>query len=481
MSDVERWLARAALERRDHPALICGESVTSYGALERCVRATAGRLRSLGLEPADRLALLLENDSAFVYALHAAMALGCPIVPLNARLGARELRPLLRDAAPRLLLCDAARERAARAAAAECPGATVVTVRELAERPVVQVAIRETLALADDQALLFTSGTTGRPKGVRLSFGSQLASALQSAARLGVESRDRWLVCMPLSHTGGLAIPLRQAIYGTAVVLLDRFDPRAVAHSLAHDEITLVSLVPTMLSRLLPVLDERPPDLRCVLLGGGPIPPDLVARARERGLPIARTYGLTEAASQVATSAPGDDEPGLPALAATRLRIADAEGKELSPGTPGEILVSGPQLMAGYLGLPEESARALREGWLSTGDFGWLDRRERLHLLDRRRDLVVTGGENVYPSEVEAVLVAHPEVADAAVLGRSDPEWGQIVVALVVPAEGSLPQAAALQAHCREHLAGFKVPRRIELRPTLPRTPSGKLERYRLA
>ncbi len=349
----------------------------------------------------------------------------------------------------------------------------------------------------DALLLLYTSGTTGRPKGALLSHAALAASADASARHLcashlgvsernlGVSARERWLACLPLFHVGGLSILLRSARHRHPVVLHEQFDPDAVSRSLDGDAITHLSLVPTMLARLLEARGAKPaPEtLEAVLLGGGPAAPALLERALALGLPLAPTYGLTEAASQVATLPPGAGTPGrdgLLPLPNTEVRIVGASGEALPAGEVGEITVHGPTLMSGYLGRPEETDRALRDGWLHTGDLGRLDATGRLFVLDRRSDLVVSGGENVYPAEVEAVLAQHSDVAEAGVAGAPDPEFGERPVAFVVPSPSARPDPDQLARFCRERLAGYKVPVRFVFTAELPRNASGKLQRHRL-
>ena len=307
----------------------------------------------------------------------------------------------------------------------------------------------------DVATLMHTSGTTAAPKPVALTYGNWRWNALGSALALGLDTEERWLCPMPLAHVGGLAILLRSAIYATTVVLHERFDTEAVLAELTDPErrITLVSLVPTMLARLLDAGLQHPPTLRWALLGGGPIPPALLARARDAGVPVASTYGMTEACSQIVTR-------GWP-LTGVQLRVA----------ADGEVLVRGPAVAPGAVG---------PDGWLHTGDLGSLDARGRLTVLGRRSDTIVTGGENVAPVEVEAVLLDHPAVADAAVHARPDAEWGERVVATVVVRAGARITPEELRRHCAERLAAFKVPKAVELADALPRTPSGKLLRGQL-
>jgi O-succinylbenzoic acid--CoA ligase len=305
-----------------------------------------------------------------------------------------------------------------------------------------------------------TSGTSGAPKPVALTYGNWLWSALGSGVALGVAREERWLCTLPLSHVGGLSILMRSAIYATTALVHARFETDRVLHALRHDGVTVVSLVPTTLARLLDAGLRDPPALRCALIGGGPVAPELLRRARDAGVPVAQTYGLTEACSQVTTARPGDEQPDAgPPLFCTRVRIAG----------DGEILAAGPTLASAGPG-----------GWHPTGDVGTLDGDGRLRVTGRKADTIVTGGENVAPTEVEAVLAEHPAVAEAAVHARPDPDWGEAVVATVVLRDGMRADPADLLAHCAARLARFKVPKHVRFAAELPRTRSGKLLRRAL-
>ena len=279
---------------------------------------------------------------------------------------------------------------------------------------------------------------------------------------------------MPLFHVGGLSIVLRSAIYGTAIILQRGFDEGEVARSLHDEAVTQVSVVPAMLQRLLDA-DARPsPQSLRVVLVGGPVPPQLLERALSRGFPVIQTYGLTEAASQVATLAPADaathlGSAGKPLLV-TQLRVDSP-----NPGEPGEILVAGPTVTPGYFQNAEATAATLHDGWLHTGDIGRLDDDGFLFVLDRRDDLIVCGGENVYPAEVEAAALCLPGVVEAAVVGVSEPTWGQVVAAVLV-CDGTFDREA-FDRELRTKLAGYKVPRIVVTVSELPRTASGKIQR----
>jgi O-succinylbenzoic acid--CoA ligase len=315
----------------------------------------------------------------------------------------------------------------------------------------------------DLQCRILTSGTSDDPRPVGLTYGNFLFSAVGSAFNIGVEPEDRWLCCLPLSHVAGLSIILRSVIYGTTGVLLDGFDTDQVASTLVSGGISVLSLVPTQLIRLL----EAGADLsapRAILIGGGPVPPDALREALDRGATVVQTYGMTETCSQVTTLAPEDaarkiGSAGRPLLT-THVRIES-----------GEILVQGPTVAPGCY----ES-----DGWLHTGDLGHIDEEGFLYVTGRSSEVIVTGGENVMPAEVEAVLLAHPAVADAAVVGRPDPEWQEAVCALVVVNGGAETSEEELQAHCTGSLTGFKVPKRVDFVSSLPRTQSGKLLRGQL-
>jgi O-succinylbenzoic acid--CoA ligase len=423
---VQAWLPRAAARNPDAPAVVAGGRTLRYADLAAEADAAARRLHARGARAGDRVAIALPPGADFAVALHGCLRLGAVAVPVDLRLGDEE--------------------RAARAATC------AVTVDAPLDGPEGDAPLVATHDLDAVAAVIHTSGTTGTGRAIELTFGNWLWSALGSAVALGLDPRERWLSALPLAHVGGLSILLRSSIYATTAVIHPAFDLDAALEELSRA--TLVSLVPTQLSRLLGAGLHHPPRLRMVLLGGGPIPPVLLERAREAGVPVVSTYGLTEACSQVTTG-------GHP-LFCTHV--------ELAPD--GEILVGGPTVAPG--------SRA-EDGLLHTGDLGAWGEDGELRITGRAADTIVTGGENVAPAEVEAVLEAHPAVSEAAVHGRPDPEWGEAVVATVVLADGAHASEEELRAHVRERLAGFKAPKQVGFADALPRTPSGKLLRRLLA
>jgi O-succinylbenzoic acid--CoA ligase len=424
--EVQAWLPRAHARHPDATAIVADGRTLTYAELAAEADAAAGRLHARGARAGDRVGIALPPGLAFAVALHGCLRLGAVAVPVDLRLGEQE--------------------RAARAATC------AVTVDAPLDGPADDAPLADAHALDAVAAVIHTSGTTGAGRAVELTYANWLWSALGSAVALGLDPRERWLSALPLAHVGGLSILLRSCIYGTTAVVHPSFDLDAALAEL--QQATLVSLVPTQLARLLDAGLREPPRLRAVLLGGGPIPPVLLERAAAAGVRVVSTYGLTEACSQVTTG-------GHP-LFCTRV--------ELSPA--GEILVGGPTVAPGARGA---------DGLLHTGDLGAWDADGTLRITGRAADTIVTGGENVAPAEVEAVLEAHPAVAEAAVHARPDDEWGEAVVATVVLAPGAAATGEQLRAHVRERLAGFKVPKEIGFATALPRTPSGKLLRRLLA
>ncbi len=478
---AQDWLAERARRTPSQRAVECGDEALDYAALDARVGVLAGALRDDGIAPGDVVAGCLQNGLPAVLLVHAARRCGAVLLPLNTRSTAAELAYALQDAGARRLVHDDAMRDIA-VAAADVSGVAASAFDALAKRDAKPLAPGD----ADPDgpsSLLYTSGTTGRPKGALLTPGNFFASAVASAMHLGALPTDRWLACMPLFHVGGLAILWRSVLQGSAVIVHERFDPDRVNHTLDEEGATIVSLTATMLSRVLDVRGTRAParSLRFVLLGGGPCPGPLLGRARKAGLPVATTYGLTEATSQVATRPPGaDPASGAIPLPGTEVRIAGEDDRWLGAEAVGEICVRSATVMRGYWRRPDATGEALRDGWLRTGDVGRLDAAGGLHVLDRRSDLIVSGGENIYPAEVEAVLLAHPDVAEVGVAGVADPEWGARPSAWWVPRPHATADAAALASFCRERLAGYKVPSAFHCVATLPRTAAGKLRRHAL-
>jgi O-succinylbenzoic acid--CoA ligase len=438
---IDDWLAQRAQSCPERTALIADGAEVTYAELEAEANWVARRLYAHGVRRGSTAALTMHPRREQVVLTHALMKVGAALLPLSPRLTEAERTGIVEVTEPMVDLDD--------------PGLLTQT-----EADMPMLGEHDT---DDVCAYVLSSGSTGTPKPIGLTYGNFLWSAMGGAYNIGVDPADRWLCCMPLSHIAGLSIVIRSAIYGTTAVVHDGFEVERVARSLTEDGITVVSLVTTMLSRLLDAgADLSGP--RAILVGGGPVPESILATALDRGATVVQTYGLTETCSQITTLAPEDalrklGSAGRPLLS-SHVRIRD-----------GEILIQGPTVAPG---------RYDESGWLHTGDLGHIDEEGFLYVSDRIDDMIVTGGENVVPSEVEEVLLAHPAVVEAAVVGREDPEWQQAVTAVVVLAADVEVTPDELRHHCAATLAGYKVPKRVELAAALPRTPSGKLMRRAL-
>lgn len=449
--------------------------------LSQRVDGVVGFFHRHGVGAGDRIAVLLSSGYQWVEIMFAAIRLRAVLVPLNVRLTPEELAFQIHDADPSLVV--ASPDRANLIQGALRLRLVIVSQTEPDRDVLVDQPFRpaESPRPEDIQSIMYTSGTTGSPKGAMIRLQQHWWGALGSMLRLGHLSTDGWLMCMPLYHVGGQAILLRAAIAGVPVYLEERFEALRVAGVLRSGQVTLTSLVPTMLQRLLD-LDAAPfsPRLRAVLMGGSRTPPALMQEGRRRGLPLLATYGMTETASQMATQ--GLDDQSRPSLAARPLDFVEItvrkDGKPVPPGTDGEILVRGPQVIRGYWNRPEATEAAFdQEGWFRTGDIGRLEATGYLTVLDRRSDLILSGGENVYPAEVEAALMAHPLVRQAAVIGVPDREWGQVPAAFLMLEPGAALDAEALTGFLSKKLARYKVPKRWEVVEALPVTGSGKIRR----
>jgi o-succinylbenzoate---CoA ligase len=438
---LDNWLAQRALTCPDRTGLVTPERALSYAELEAEASAAARRLAARGVRRNANVVLGLPAGADHAILLHALIKVGAIAQPLDARLDDVEREAAIEPTKPAL----------------------VVSGPEDVAGPEADLPLLGEHDLDAVHCRLLTGGTTGRPRAIGLTYGNHLWSAVGSAFKIGVDPTDRWLCCLPLHHVSGLSILMRSVIYGTGAVVHEGFDIDRVAHSLAEEGVTLLSLVPTMLVRLLAAeVDLSGP--RAILLGGGPVPVEVIEEAAGRGANVVQTYGLTEAASQVTTLEPGEahrklGSAGRPLLT-THLRIQD-----------GEILVQGPTVAPGC---------ADEDGWLHTADLGHIDEEGFLYVEDRLDDVILSGGENIVPSEVEEVLLRHPQVADAAAVARPHPEWQQAVTAVVVLRDGATASAEELRRHCAGSLAGHKVPKSVEFAPELPRSSSGKLLRRAL-
>jgi len=469
---IWRWLERHADHAPGRVALRFGGERITYGALARQVAAAAAGLAARGIGRGDRVAFLGQNHPAQIVALFACARLGAMQVPLNWRLAAPEWRFILEDSGAALLLAGPGQLEAARAAAP--PGCAVAEAQD-----VIASATTDAVGGEDDPILLvYTSGTTGWPKAAILDQRALLFNALNATHAFALTPDDRVLTVLPLFHVGGLNIQTTPGLHvGAEVILQERFDPARFFDAVAAERPTLSLLVPAVMHALVTHPRWAAADLsglRAVGAGSSIVPLSLIAAFHAKGVPVQQVYGATEtcpiAIAQTrpeAIAAPGSI--GRPALH-VECRVVDPAGRVLPAGEEGEIEVRGASVLRGYWGQGE----ALKPGgWFATGDVGRHDAEGRWWFTDRLKHVIISGGENIYPAELEHLLAEAPGVADCAVVGRPDPRWGEVPVAVIVPAEGF--DAARVLAHLEGRIARFKLPRAVIPVAALPRTALGKV------
>ncbi|MFN3370418.1 MAG: class I adenylate-forming enzyme family protein [Sphingomonadaceae bacterium] len=475
------------------------ESIVEAGVSE-CWRETAGaveglagRLAAAGVLPGDRVALIGDNSGDLIRALFAIARVGAIAAPLNTRLTLAEMGAQLRDADARLLLADSRHASLAAQLAAE--GAVpalfalgaAVDLQPLPEGPGAEPTERDAEAVV---CLLYTGGTTGRPKGVMHSSRSLVMNAFQSGAILGRTERMRFVHVAPLFHIGAVAYAVAVTLHAGTHLPLPQFDPSRLFDTIGESAATHVTLVPTMLARLLdhPGLETaRLGSLRRVIYGASPIPEVLLRRAIEAWphVEFGQSYGQTETVTITMLPAErhvlegplaGKLRTAGQVVPGAEVRIRDPEGRPVPRGELGEIEVRSASLMTGYWRQPEATAATLVDGFVRTGDIGWMDEEGFVSVVDRMKDIIISGGENIYSVEVEDALARHPDVESCAVIGAADPVWGEIVHAVVRLRPGRSLEPDDLTAHARRHLAGYKVPRRVTfLAEPLPLSGAGKV------
>lgn len=475
---IPHWLTKQAFLAPDKCAIETdkGESI-SFKELKVASEQFARKLAEAGVGKGDRIGTLSTNQQAMVIAIHALSYLGAVAVLLNTRLTEQELRYQVDDAGVSLILCNDQSTYTEDNWTGDQRLLSFSEIDQFEEKPVI---LQEELDLEDEFTVIYTSGTTGFAKGVIHTYGNHWWSAIGSALNLGLDERDKWLATLPIFHVGGLSIFLKSVIYGMPVYLLEKFDAKTVDQAIETNGVTIVSVVTVMLQRLLSEREGRryPETFRCMLLGGGPAPLPLLEQAKKSHIPVFQSYGMTETSSQIVTLSP---EHALNKLGSA--------GKPLFPGQlqineqgedgVGEVFVKGPMVTKGYLHNPVETEKVLQDGWLATGDLGYLDEDGFLYIVERRTDLIISGGENIYPSEIESVLTGMKEIQEVGVVGKQDEIWGQIPVAFIVTNSSTLTKEE-IDAYAESYLAAYKRPKKIYFVDTLPRNAANKLVRKEL-
>jgi len=472
-------LERAARYYPERPALVTSGKRSTFRALHDRVGGIAAALYRKGFRAGDRLALLLPNEPEYIELVYACSWLGVIAVPLNTRLSPREIDRVLADADPRGLI---------RHSSLATPGTQV---------PWQVVLDQEQLEIGSDEppepvydpdailALIYTSGTTGRPKGVMLTHAAVLATVEHLAAWMEYREGGVWLHAAPMFHIADFPVMFAAPAFGACQVTIPKFTPQGFCEAVAHERVSHAVLVPTMINLLaqFPGISEYDlTSLEVLGYGGSPMAPELIHRTRTLfpSVKLIQVYGLSETGFLTGLMDHEHTEQHLKSCGRPSVgidvRVADESGKELGPGRTGELVARGANVMHGYWNNPADTALAFRRGMFRTGDVGYQDAEGYFYILDRLKDMIVTGGENVYSGEVEAVIYEHPAVREAAVFGIPDPRWGELVTVVVVVTPGHSLTADELLAHCRRSLANYKVPRRVEFSESeLPKSGSGKI------
>ena len=491
-------LTETALAAPDAPACRFAGTTTTYAELDEQSGRVAAGFRSAGLGPGQVVALQLPNIQQFLIAYFGALKAGLVVLPLNPLLMAPELEYHLTDSAAVMLIgFEGMHAEAVKACettgvplylvsmgSGPLPDGTRSALELFSAAPLDEPGGDVTPRSPDDTAVLvYTSGTTGKPKGAELTHFQLYMNSTVAGGLFGVRSDDVVLAVLPFFHVFGLSSVVNVFIrHGGCLSILPRFAPGAVLDAIEADRCTVIGGVPTMLHALAQqdISGRDLSALRVAVSGGASLPEDIMRTFEDKyGIEVLEGYGMTETASSCSFNRPGDRKVlsiGKP-LWGVRMRVVDRAGQPLPPGREhvGEILIRGHNVMKGYLGRPEATAETLRDGWLHSGDLGFVDEDGFYFIVDRAKDLVIRGGYNVYPREIEEVLYAHPAIGEAAVIGQPDQRLGEEVVAVVALRPGASATAEEIIAYCRERLAAYKYPREIRFMAELPKGPSGKI------
>jgi fatty-acyl-CoA synthase len=490
-----RYLLRSADVWGDQPATVSGDRSRSYAEMLEDVQRLAGALAARGVQPGDRVAVALPNVAAMLDLHFAVTGLGAVLVPLNTRLTAPEYRHILEHSGSRLVVVSATTH-----AVVEEAGATDLLVVGEGLDYLEDAAGPGAITAQPEDTLLsinYTSGTTGRPKGVMYSHRGAYLHALGVIAEARLEPTSRYLWTLPMFHCNGWAFTWAVTAMGARHVCLPKVEPAPIWRLLHGEGITHLCGAPTVMSMLADAREAKPLDRPAeVFLGGAPPSPALLERARGLGLHITHLYGLTETYGPIAVCAWRAEWDERPAEEQARLRARQGVGTVVSEGlrvvddqlrdvpadgeTEGEVVMRGNNVMVGYYRDPDATQEALRGGWLHSGDVGVMHPDGYVELRDRLKDVIISGGENISTIEVEQALQEHPAVAEVAVVGMPHDKWGETPVAFVTPRPGETVEPDALVAFARERLAGFKVPRDIQVRDELPKTATGKIQKFLL-
>lgn len=499
--NVGEMLTSSAAQYPDKTAIIFRDQPTTYAEFNRRSNQVANALTGLGVQKGDRVGLLLHNIPLFLEAYYGILKIGAVVVPMNVLYKAGEVAYIMQDSGAKALLTFAPFAPVALAAAAEAPELKHVIVAAPAEIPGA-LSWAKTVGVASDAeprvevnendlaVLSYTSGTTGRPKGAMLTHGNLLANCEQNShiPQISLRSDDVVWLGLPLFHIYGMNVGMNNTIkYGGTMLVVERFEPVSTLEGIQKHRVTVIYGAPPMFiawSQAPNIRDIDMSSVRFISSGAAALPVTIITLFHDlTGAPITEGYGLSESSPVLTTNAAGPyTKPGTvgPAIPGVEIKIVDDNGKELPHGQLGELIARGPNIMVGYWNQPVATSETLRDGWLYTGDLATEDEDGYITIVDRKKDMIVVSGYNVYPREVEETLFRHPAVADAAVVQYPDPYQGESVLAFVVLKEGQSATQQELIDYCRSEIAVFKCPRRIEFVSELPKNNTGKVLRREL-
>src|SRR6516165_3272752 len=479
----------------EREAIVTANRRWTWRELETDVANTASALQAFGLRKRDRIAILASNSPEFIIASHAASRLGAIVVPVNTRLAAPELAHILNDSGSAALALSPGEAQLAEAAGGKAAPITLVSLGPSTGHPDLLAGgygdpVHEDRAVEQDDAfILYTSGTTGKPKGVLLDHHRAVWAAMAQIVSLGLRDGDRYLHLAPMYHSGGMTFLNATTLLGGTHVVMPKFDARSVLETVERESVNWLFGVPTMYQQLLRQSELRSRDLsswRVGVFGAAPMPAVAVEQLlstfphvdffQQCGQTEAGPTGIYSTMEQVRSR---PDSSGHVAQPFIEARVVDADGNDTPAGHVGELVFRGEAVTKGYWGNPAATAETIRDGWLHTGDLMEVSADGAMRLVDRLKDVIITGGRNVYSAEVEQAIAEHPDVADVAVIGRPHPEWGSTVVAFVTPVEGADVSADTVRQHCRSLIADYKIPREVVFGP-VPRNATGKLQKHLL-
>ncbi len=497
--NIGQWIAKRADLHPDKTAIIFRDEHISYRELNERSNLAANALLAGGVRNGDRVAALLLNCPEFIEVYFACSKIGAIFVPLNFRLTATELEYQMRDSSPRFLFFSGALSEVVRSLSGLLEGEEVGYVgvgewrledgRPYSDFVAGAVAVEPQSAAEFEypQVIMYTSGTTGNPKGALLSHRKTFWNTFNAELFFDLRHNDVMLIPMPLFHSGGLNVGMVPTLYkGATAILYESFDPEKCCADIEKHKVTLFGGVPTMFNMILRggYLDKYDlSSLRLLGAGGETVPLSLIKEYQKLGVPFIQLFGQTET-SIICSLSEADSvrkagSIGRPVFHVD-VRIVNDQGEEVAPREVGEIILSGPTLMTGYWNKPEATEETIRDGWLHTGDLAYKDEDGFIYFADRRKDMFISGGENVYPSEVENFLSTHPKISEVAVIGVADDTWGQVGEAYIVPAEGQSISLEEIGDFCEGKLARYKIPKNVVLVEEMPRTASGKVKKHLL-